>query len=49
MGMSDELEVGRYFQRLTAINVQFGTPDHPSVVICRSYECFAEPTSLGQR
>ena len=28
MGMSDELEVGRYFKRLTAINVQFGTPDH---------------------
>jgi alkylation response protein AidB-like acyl-CoA dehydrogenase len=28
MGMSDELEVGRYFKRLTAINVQFGAPDH---------------------
>jgi alkylation response protein AidB-like acyl-CoA dehydrogenase len=28
MGMSDELEVGHYFKRLTAINVQFGTPDH---------------------
>jgi alkylation response protein AidB-like acyl-CoA dehydrogenase len=28
MGMSDELEVGRYFKRLTVINVQFGTPDH---------------------
>ena len=28
MGMSDELDVGRYFKRLTAINVQFGTPDH---------------------
>jgi alkylation response protein AidB-like acyl-CoA dehydrogenase len=28
MGMSDELEVGRYFKRLTAINVQFGSPDH---------------------
>jgi alkylation response protein AidB-like acyl-CoA dehydrogenase len=28
MGMSDELEVGRYFKRLIAINVQFGTPDH---------------------
>jgi alkylation response protein AidB-like acyl-CoA dehydrogenase len=28
MGMSDELEVGRFFKRLTAINVQFGTPDH---------------------
>lgn len=28
VGMSDELEVGRYFKRLTAINVQFGTPDH---------------------
>jgi alkylation response protein AidB-like acyl-CoA dehydrogenase len=28
MGMSDELEVGRYFKRLTAINVQFGTLDH---------------------
>jgi len=28
MGMSDELEVGRYLKRLTAINVQFGTPDH---------------------
>jgi alkylation response protein AidB-like acyl-CoA dehydrogenase len=28
MGMSEELEVGRYFKRLTAINVQFGSPDH---------------------
>jgi alkylation response protein AidB-like acyl-CoA dehydrogenase len=28
MGMSDELEVGRHFKRLTAINVQFGTLDH---------------------
>jgi alkylation response protein AidB-like acyl-CoA dehydrogenase len=28
MGMSDELEVGRYFKRLTAIIVQFGAPDH---------------------
>src|SRR5258708_16165556 len=28
MGMSDELDIGRYFKRLTAINLQFGTPDH---------------------
>jgi alkylation response protein AidB-like acyl-CoA dehydrogenase len=28
MGMSDELDVGRYFKRLTAIALQFGTPDH---------------------
>jgi hypothetical protein len=26
--MSNELQVGRYFKRLTVINVQFGTPDH---------------------
>jgi alkylation response protein AidB-like acyl-CoA dehydrogenase len=28
MGMSDELDVGRYFKRLTAINLQFGTHDY---------------------
>lgn len=28
MGMTDQLEVGRYFKRLTAIDVQFGAPDH---------------------
>jgi alkylation response protein AidB-like acyl-CoA dehydrogenase len=28
MGMSDALDAGRYFKRLTAIARQFGTPDH---------------------
>ncbi|GGC86692.1 acyl-CoA dehydrogenase family protein [Chelatococcus reniformis] len=28
MGMSEELEVGRYFKRLTAIDIQFGDADH---------------------
>jgi hypothetical protein len=26
--MSNELQVGRYFKRLTLINVQSGNPDH---------------------
>jgi hypothetical protein len=26
--MSNELQVGRYFKRLTVINVQFGNPDN---------------------
>jgi len=30
LGMSNELQVGRYFKRLSVINVQFGNPDnHP--------------------
>src|SRR5260370_26251623 len=28
MGMTDELSVGNYFKRLTAIENQFGTVDH---------------------
>ena len=26
MGMSDELNVGHYFKRITSINIQFGDP-----------------------
>jgi alkylation response protein AidB-like acyl-CoA dehydrogenase len=26
MGMSDELDVGRYFKRISSINIQFGSP-----------------------
>ena len=26
MGMSDELNVGHYFKRISAINIQFGDP-----------------------
>jgi hypothetical protein len=26
MGMSDELNVGHYFKRISSINVQFGDP-----------------------
>ena len=28
MGMSDELNVGHYFKRISAINVQFGDPTY---------------------
>ncbi|GMV63731.1 MAG: hypothetical protein AMXMBFR74_28990 [Parvibaculum sp.] len=28
MGMTDELNVGHYFKRLTLIDTQFGTFDH---------------------
>jgi hypothetical protein len=30
MGMTDELNVGHYFKRLTLIDAQFGTFDHQS-------------------
>jgi hypothetical protein len=32
MGMTDELNVGHYFKRITSINVQFG---HPSFHLTR--------------
>jgi hypothetical protein len=28
MGMSDELNVGHYFKRISAINLQFGDPTY---------------------
>jgi alkylation response protein AidB-like acyl-CoA dehydrogenase len=28
MGMSDELNVGHYFKRIAAINIQFGDPGY---------------------
>jgi hypothetical protein len=28
MGMSDELDVGHYFKRIAAINIQFGDPTY---------------------
>jgi len=43
MGMGDQLEVGRCFKRLTAINVQFGTPDHHLSLIYWPLKGRAEP------
>ena len=41
MGMSDELNVGHYFKRITSINIQFGDPDLPSdAVRAAELECF---------
>ena len=34
MGMTDELNVGHYFKRISSINIQFGDPASPLAALC---------------
>jgi hypothetical protein len=38
MGMSDELNVGRYFKRIASINLQVGDPAYHLMQYAQQYE-----------
>jgi alkylation response protein AidB-like acyl-CoA dehydrogenase len=46
MGMSDELNIGHYFKRIAAINVQFGDPTYHLMRYARETD-FSHSTSAA--